>query len=104
MLSSLYIFFCAVSLIFVIISLYDWAATRNKGAIIPTLLTFALSIMCFAFSWNVTTYDVNGTSLPVMTNTETYAVALFWFIPVAISLLLALTILLETPRRLLTND
>jgi len=58
--------------------------------------------MMFAFSWNVQTLTGNNDTIifPAMTSSESYGVALFWFILSVISILLSLVIMLETPKEL----
>ncbi|MDQ1253456.1 MAG: hypothetical protein QG646_2623 [Euryarchaeota archaeon] len=99
LLSSLYIFFGLSTLLIFFLAFYDYGVSRSRVAVLPSLLSFALGLLMFAFSWNVT-YQSGGIELSALQGWESYALAGFWAIIMIVGFLLTMVIVLESPKEL----
>jgi hypothetical protein len=99
MLSSLYIFFCAVDLVLLFLALYDWGATKQRVAGFPALCSVVMSLILFSVSWRVTAVS-NGTEISALAGWESYALAAWWFLMAMVSVIMSLVIFLESPKEL----
>ncbi|MDR2944682.1 MAG: hypothetical protein LBU81_06365 [Methanosarcinales archaeon] len=82
MIPSLYIFFGILAVVFFFLGVYDFSFTKSKISRLPLILSFVLSAFMGVFSFSLESIEA----------WESSALAGFWIILIALSLLLFISI------------